>query len=95
MTKHDGFYGMNCSMGDKRLCAFDTYVINHEADQADQLRNASLVMFISAGVLVAGGVVLYVFTPKPRAPDTAQPPAQTGRVGCTLAGAGLACAGTF
>lgn len=70
-------YGKGCVKGDPRLCAYDINVTNREADTANRLRNASLGLGVTAGVLAATGAVFYVMAPKVKAPpkDAAPPPA--------------------
>ena len=50
-------------MGDP-LCAFDITVTNHEGNLANQLRNAAAGLGVTALVLGAAGVVLFVIAPK-------------------------------
>jgi hypothetical protein len=100
---HKQNFGENCNKSDYRLCVFDRAVINHAADRADALRDATLGLAIGAGVLAAGGVVLIVFAGDDKADaapadktGTARPKAAGGSVTCGLfASPGLACAGTF
>jgi hypothetical protein len=101
--KHLATYGNRCAMGDPRLCAYDITVTNREADTANHLRNASIGLGVTAGVLAATGVVFVVMAPKKKAPappaDSAPPPpaASAGTtVACGLAGGlGVTCAGAF
>jgi hypothetical protein len=100
---HTSNYGQACNKGDYRLCLFDRAVINHAADRADMLRDATVGLAIGAGVLAAGGVVLIVFAGDDKADAApadktglARPRAAGGRVTCGLfASPGLACSGTF
>jgi tetratricopeptide (TPR) repeat protein len=100
---HRSNYGANCDKGDYRLCVFDRAVINHAADRANTLRDATLGLAIGAGVLAAGGVVLIIFAGDDKADAApadktglARPKAAGGRVACGLfASPGLACSGTF
>lgn len=107
---HNQSYGPNCNFGDYRLCVFDRAVINNDADRADSLRNASIGLGVTAGVLTAAGVVLFVFSgdrsakpaatqpdASPEAPAPEAPAAAARpRVLCGVAASpGIACVGTF
>jgi hypothetical protein len=96
---HNAFYGDGCAKGDKRLCQFDISVINHDADRADALRNASVWMGIGAGVLVAGGATLFVLAPKEEKKTADEAPTSARRApsaACSLSGATfVTCAGSF
>jgi hypothetical protein len=104
---HKKNFGETCNKGDYRLCTFDRAVINSDADRADGLRDASVGLGIAAGVLVASGVVLVIFSGDSSAKPTekensagAAPSAKRseapGRFACGIAGAsGIACTGTF
>jgi hypothetical protein len=109
VAKHLAGYGSGCKKGDPLACSLAIKVINSQADTADKLRNVSLGLGITAGVLAATGVVFYVMAPKntPAAPaprpdsaPTDPPPPQASRgsettVGCGSSGLGLFCTGAF
>jgi hypothetical protein len=92
-------YGKGCQKGDPRLCSYDVYVTNREADQANRLRNASIGLGVTAAVLGAAGLTFVLAAPKETAPaaDEAAPPPKTSRfVSCGPGGElGIQCAGTF
>jgi tetratricopeptide (TPR) repeat protein len=101
VAKHLSFYGQACAMGDPRLCAFDITVTNRESTTANQLRNAAAGLGVAAGVLAAGGIILFAIAPKPQraappdsAPPAAPPPQVSLRCG-TAGGPGLLCTGEF
>lgn len=95
---HLSFYGNGCAKGDPRLCAYDISVTNHEADVADQLRNAAAGLGVTAAVLAATGITFVVLAPKGQPADSASP-AQAGSqasVRCGAAGGpGIVCSGSF
>ena len=100
IATHEKSYGKGCSQGDSRLCQFDSEVINHDADNADSLRDVGLFVGIGAGVLVAGGAVLVIFSGdghgKEDAHASSRAPAPTSaKLACGPLGAGLLCGGTF
>ncbi|APR85702.1 Dihydrolipoamide acetyltransferase [Minicystis rosea] len=95
-------YGQGCAKGDPRLCAYDITVTNREADTANRLRNASIGLGVTAGVLAAAGVVFVVMAPKQKAPASDEAPAAapaTARgpsLSCGPAGGlGVLCSGEF
>ena len=99
-TLHLKEYGSGCAMGDPRLCAFDITVTNQESDLANHLRNAAAGLGVTAAVLAAGGVVLFVTAPKthPHPLDSAPPPAPPppqASVSCGAGAASLFCTGKF
>jgi hypothetical protein len=103
VATHNAEYGTNCSQGDPRLCAFDIDVIDNEGNQANQIRNASIGLGITAAVLGVSGVVLVLSAPReaPKqpaddAPRPAPPPGSMSFVRCGLFGmGGMACGGAF
>ena len=103
VAKHLTYYGQGCAMGDPRLCSYDISVTNQESTTANQLRNASVGLGVTALVLAGGGVALYLTAPKkpPRPRRQRAPPAQApGPPGVSLScgpggGPGLFCRGTF
>jgi len=104
---HNQNFGQNCDYGDIRMCKFDRAVINQDADRADALRDASVGLGISAGVLAAAGVVFVIFAPGgPAAAATqgsgevqgrsaALDGAPRGPVACGMFAGGVQCAGAF
>jgi len=93
---HNQNFGTNCSQGDYRLCVYDRALINDDADRADSLQTVSLATAIGAGALVAGGVVLVVFSGDESAPTKGQVGGtQSASASCGPFGAGLLCSGTF
>lgn len=99
LDSHTASYGKTCSAGASyQLCVADAQLVNRDADTANKLRNVSLGLGVTAGVLAATGVVFVVMTPKKPA-DSAAPPPATGKPGatvaCGLSGPGLLCAGAF
>ncbi|MFT3767638.1 MAG: PEGA domain-containing protein [Minicystis sp.] len=102
---HVATYGQGCVKGDPRLCSYDITVTNREADTANRLRNASIGLGVTAGVLAAAGVVFVVMAPKKTAAppaDAAPPPAgapaasRGPTVACGLTGGlGVMCNGVF
>jgi len=99
-------YGSGCAKGDPRLCAYDISVTNHEADVADQLRNAAAGLGVTAAVLGAAGITFIVLTPKAKPADSASSPTQAGSQAspgpqqasarCGIAGGlGVVCSGAF
>jgi tetratricopeptide (TPR) repeat protein len=96
VNAHLKTYGSGCAMGDPRLCSFDISVTNHEADTADQLRNAAAGLGVTAAVLAATGIVFVVLAPKTPPSDGALRPPPQARVSCGVAGGpGLLCSGAF
>jgi hypothetical protein len=91
VATHENNYGKGCARGDPRLCAYDIEVTNRDADRADTMRDASLWLGIGAGVLVAGGVVLVIFSGSGDSKESAS----QERFFCTPAPGGMGCAGTF
>jgi hypothetical protein len=90
---HTKRFGNQCTGIDRKLCQFEVALINHDADRADALRDATIGLSISAGVLAAGGAVLLIFAPR-ESPKPA--PASGLAVQCGPFGSvGLACAGAF
>lgn len=94
-------FGKSCQAGD-RLCAYDVEITNREADTANSLRNASLGLGITAGVLAATGAVFFFLAPKKKAPappaDNTAPPPEPPVVsfGCGPGGElAVICRGTF
>lgn len=99
---HTANYGDNCERGDFRLCSFDRSVINHDADRADGLRNASIGLAVGAVVLGGGGLALILLNPTAKAAppprDAAWPtskPSGAPALACSFAGQGLFCSGAF
>ena len=100
---HRAHFGEGCERGDFRLCAYDRELINHDADRADGLRNASIGLAIGAAVAGGGGLALILLNPPAKSAtsprDDARPDAATAprpRLACSFAGApGLFCAGSF
>jgi hypothetical protein len=88
-------YGQGCAMGDPRLCAYDISVTNGEGTTANELRDASIGLGVSALVLGGAGLALILTAPKaqPASDDRAPPPAVSWR--CGAGGLSLKCAGTF
>jgi len=110
IARHDASYGKNCekvSSAYYRDCYFDTVVINHDADRANELATWSLATAIAGGVLLGGGIALVLFAPegplgpkpKPAASDASarRPKAPSGlSAACApLPTGGVTCAGTF
>jgi hypothetical protein len=100
---HNAAYGDGCARGDFRLCSYDTQVINHDADRANGLRNASIGLVVGAVVAGGGGLALVLLNPPSKAAPPpsddakpAPPVASHPRLACSFAGApGLVCAGSF
>ena len=66
ITLHKKNYGDNCDRHPDLLreCQFDRYVINYDSDRANTLTNIALGTGIAGGVLLAGGVTLFLFAPE-------------------------------
>jgi tetratricopeptide (TPR) repeat protein len=100
LDSHTKSWGKTCAASDA-LCVADAQLVNRDADTANKLRNVSLGLGVTAGVLAATGVVFVVMTPKKpadaAAPPPAGPPAATKgtTMACGLSGPGLLCAGAF
>ena len=105
---HKKNYGENCDKHPTLLrdCQFDRFVINFDSDRANTLTNIALGTGIAGGVLLAGGVTLFLFAPegplgpkpKPAPADTESPPKAAARptaMCAPLLTGGLTCAGTF
>ena len=100
---HKANYGEGCARGDYRLCAYDTELINHDADRANGLRNASIGLAVGALVAGGGGLALVLLNPAPKsaapksddAKPTAPEAASAPRLACGFAGAGALCGGSF
>jgi tetratricopeptide (TPR) repeat protein len=92
VATHEEHFGKDCARGDYRLCVYDRAVINHDADRADDLRDAGLWMGIGAGVLAASGVALVLFSRSERDLENRKSEA---RIGCSPLGPGLTCSGAF
>jgi hypothetical protein len=100
---HHQNFGQSCDKGDFRLCAFDRDVINHDADRANGLRNASIGLAIGAAVVGGGGLALVLLNPNKSAPPTtggalptaAPRPAAGPSLACSMGGPGLFCSGAF
>lgn len=108
ITLHNQNYGESCEKhpGLVRECQFDREVINYDSDRANTLANIGLGTGIAGGVLLAGGITLFLFAPegplgpkpRPAAPqDTESPPKPAARTAlcAPLVTGGLTCAGTF
>ena len=113
ITLHKANYGENCEKHPSLLrdCQFDREVINYDSDRANTLANISLGTGIAGGVLLAGGVTLFLFAPegplgpkpKPAPKDSASSPreslqkaaARPTAMCAPLLTGGLTCAGTF
>lgn len=104
VTRHLAAYGKGCATGDRRLCAYDITVTNREADTANRLRNVSIGLGATAGVLGAAGLVLVLAAPKKQPPLPADaspsPTAPTAPPAVSLAcgpsgGLGISCSGAF
>ncbi|HSO00504.1 MAG TPA: hypothetical protein VLS89_19565 [Candidatus Nanopelagicales bacterium] len=96
---HQDNFGQSCERGDYRLCVFDRAVINQDADQADALRDTSLVLGISGGALFAVGATLFLIAPDGPLASKPTEPARAGkarpRLGCGPLLGGLSCSGSF
>jgi tetratricopeptide (TPR) repeat protein len=98
LDSHTKSWGKTCAASD-RLCVADAQLVNRDADTANKLRNVSLGLGVTAGVLAATGVVFVVMTPKPPSdaapPPASAPPPRSASMACGLSGPGLLCAGAF
>jgi tetratricopeptide (TPR) repeat protein len=96
-------HGAVCQQSSQKACAFDVARTNQESSNANQLRNVAVGLGVTAGVLGAAGVTLFVLAPKKSpppptdsaSPPVAPPPAAWLSVKCSTAGAGLSCSGAF
>lgn len=90
---HKKHFDGQCARVDRQLCQLEVALINHDADRADALRDATIGLGISAGVLAAGGAVLLIFAPR----ESPKPAPGSGlSVQCGPFGSlGLGCAGAF
>lgn len=101
--KHIKQYGKGCAKGDPTFCKFDVAVTNQEADTANKLRNISLGLGVTAGVLAAAGATFFFAAPSKKAapqaaPDSAPPAndAPKWSLSCGPGGEiGVLCNGTF
>jgi hypothetical protein len=97
---HQESFGPNCERGGYRLCVFDRAVINHDADRADTLRDASVWMGIGAGAMFAIGTTLFLIAPDgplaapPQEPQVKEAAPRTS-LRCSPVAGGLTCAGLF
>jgi tetratricopeptide (TPR) repeat protein len=92
-TSHEALYGADCSLGDYTACYVNGLAINENVQRANSLETLGLAMTIGGGVLVAGGVVLYVLAPRGSSgqEQAAAPSVQCG----PFAQGGLSCSGSF
>lgn len=96
VDKHLATYGKGCAKGDARLCQYDITLTNREADTADKLRNVSLGLGVTAGVLAATGVVFFVAAPKGKPASDAGPAEPSASLACGPSGGlGVTCSGVF
>lgn len=106
VARHDAQYPSGCTGANARLCLYDVEVVNHDADRADTLRDASVWLGVGAGVLAAGGVALVLLTPRteaapaPSVPEQAKAARARSRGGVSLACGplglgGVTCGGAF
>lgn len=101
---HEAEYGPNCNFGDPRYCQLDRQVINADGADANRMRNLSVGLGISAGVIGIGGLVFAILAKdepaaaaKPK-DETPPPAAKVGvrSIDCgPYASLGFSCAGTF
>lgn len=98
VAAHQQSFGQSCERGDYRLCVYDRAVINHDADRADGLRDASVWLGVSSAVLFAGGATLFLLAPDGplvRPQDQADAPRVRASLRCAPLLGGLSCAGAF